>query len=359
MGCGSSKRVEATVAADVYRPAPTSIALFDINAIEEPWLISTVHHHQPSSKPTSHVPAPILEKLDTFELASDVPSSWSEVSKALQHLKPTFQSPPPPPPPDAHVSPAADNKNPIPKNPSFHTLEELDAQLSTKKKDSARVTQLNESARVTVAPPAPQVEVEGIRPLRENSFIVRDRLEKEGKSVSRPSDGGRRRRDLLSEFPEKCPPGGEEAVVLYTTTLRGVRRTFEDCERARSAVEGWRVVVDERDVALHGGYLVELRELLGEGVAVPRLFVKGRYVGGVEQVVELNESGRLGELLDSARVRRGVGRRECEGCGGARFVPCLGCSGSCKAVDKDGNGMVRCGLCNENGLVHCPLCHPQ
>lgn len=147
--------------------------------------------------------------------------------------------------------------------------------------------------------------------------------------------------------------------MLYTTTMRGVRRTFEDCERVRTALDGWRVAVDERDVALHGGYLAELRLLLGEGVAVPRLFLKGRYLGGVEEVVELNESGQLGELLDSSGVGRGLGRRTCEGCGGARFVPCLRCNGSCKVVDKDGNGPVRCGLCNENGLVHCPLCHTQ
>ncbi|RWR93312.1 glutaredoxin domain-containing protein [Cinnamomum micranthum f. kanehirae] len=188
MGCGSSKRVEGTVAADVYRPAPTSIALFDVNTIEEPWLISTVHHHQPSSKPISHVPAPILEKLDTFEIASDAPYSWSEVSKALQHLKPSLQSPTPTPPPPHPMCTLAPPP-PTTRNPSKRTPPSTRSKKSTpnsppKKKDSPRVTQLNESAQSRVAPPAPPVEVEGIRPLRENSFIVRDRLEKEGKAGS-------------------------------------------------------------------------------------------------------------------------------------------------------------------------------
>ena len=58
MGCASSKRID--VAVDVYRPAPTSFAVFDINAIEEPWfkVYDTQEQHQ--EKPTL-VPAPILE----------------------------------------------------------------------------------------------------------------------------------------------------------------------------------------------------------------------------------------------------------------------------------------------------------
>jgi glutaredoxin domain-containing cysteine-rich protein 1 len=43
------------------------------------------------------------------------------------------------------------------------------------------------------------------------------------------------------------------------------------------------------------------------------------------------------------------------GCGGARFVPCWECGGSCKVVV--GDGVERCGKCNENGLIMCPICH--
>lgn len=84
------------------------------------------------------------------------------------------------------------------------------------------------------------------------------------------------------------------------------------------------------------------------------MFVKGRHVGGVEELVELNETGRLGRMLTLARIERGPGRQLCEGCGGARFVPCLDCGGSCKVVI--GDAKERCGSCNENGLVHCPAC---
>ncbi|GAB4834583.1 hypothetical protein Ancab_032842 [Ancistrocladus abbreviatus] len=160
----------------------------------------------------------------------------------------------------------------------------------------------------------------------------------------------------------EVPPGGANSVVLYTTSLRGVRRTFEDCNTARSVLETHRVVFDERDVSLHADFLHELRELVeseeaggGGMVPVPSLFGKGRYQGGVEQVVELNEAGRLGRILSWARVERGV--QECEGCGGARFVPCFKCSGSCKVLVGEKGEKGRCPRCNENGLVGCPLCH--
>lgn len=85
-----------------------------------------------------------------------------------------------------------------------------------------------------------------------------------------------------------------------------------------------------------------------------QVFVKGRHLGGVDELMEINETGRFGRMLMLAGIERGPGRQLCEGCGGARFVPCLDCGGSCKVVV--GDGKERCGSCNENGLVHCPAC---
>ncbi|XP_059640991.1 uncharacterized protein LOC132283112 [Cornus florida] len=383
MGCASSRRIEATV--DAYRPAPASFAVFNINDIEEPWIMVDGAHQQHQEKPT-HVPATILEKLNKLE--SDTPHSWDEVSKALEdHLKPTLHNPTPPAPnqnpkppttPPAQDSPDQPLKNVPRKSFSFHTLEELDAKLTFKPNELRKTESMNElnkarssvktelkkatnsiktESRVGVVPATesrvgviPATESGGYKPVKENIFIVRDKLEreKEGKAPILA------KRDPLSDYPEKCPPGGSEAVVLYTTSLGGVRRTYEDCNRARSILEFHRVVFDERDVSLHGEFRSELRELLGEEASVPRLFLKGRYVGGVEEVVSLNETGRLGKMMSWARVERGVGRQACEGCGGARFVPCLDCGGSCKLVI--GDKKERCPNCNENGLVHCPLC---
>ncbi|KAF9617449.1 hypothetical protein IFM89_036410 [Coptis chinensis] len=76
---------------------------------------------------------------------------------------------------------------------------------------------------------------------------------------------------------------------------------------------------------LHGQFLNELREMLGERVSVPRLFIKGRYIGGVDETIELNELGRLNKLLNAVGRSREPGSDVCEGCGGPRFVPCLEC----------------------------------
>ncbi|KAH6822637.1 hypothetical protein C2S53_008078 [Perilla frutescens var. hirtella] len=349
MGCASSKRID--VAVDVYRPAPSSFAVFDINAIEEPWVKGgsddgdSVDEKQPS-----HVPAPLLEKLNAID---DAPRSWDEVSKALEDLKPKLNAAPPPPPP------ASDEKQASPPPPPqdgkasrIHTLEELEAKISSKPTENKK--QQDELKRFDSAKTG-VVNTVGVgvaKSLKDNIFIVKDReeREKEGKPA------GFVRRDPLGDFEEICPPGGADAVVVYTTSLGGVRRTYEDCNRVRQLMETYQVVFDERDVALDGGFLSELRELVGEGAAVPRVFVKGRYIGGAEEVVGLNETGRLSRILNWARVERGAGRLGCRGCGGARFVPCLGCGGSCKIVVEGKRERERCGECNENGLVHCPIC---
>ncbi|KAJ6852690.1 uncharacterized protein M6B38_254055 [Iris pallida] len=329
MGCASSKGGEEVAAADVYRPPPTSIALFDINSIDEPWLVKDVEtgveeEEEEEKKKPMHIPLPLLEKLESYELAPQY--SWSEVSKALEDLKPSLHKQNPKAPPPS----AAVEKRPQPPSSS------------------------------PVRPPPP--EISGLHPVKKNSFLIRDREERERNSNNpRPW----RRRDPLEGYPERCPPGYRPgSVVLYTTTLGGVRRTYEDCDRVRKVVEvvaeDAGVEVDERDVSLHGEFLKEVRELVGEGAAVPRLFVMGRYIGGAEEVAELNETGRLKEMMRwtaSRGGRREGSRRDCEGCGNARFVPCLDCSGSCKVVGEDGKEVVRCSKCNENGLVLCPLCH--
>ncbi|XP_073110522.1 uncharacterized protein [Elaeis guineensis] len=369
MGCASSKRVEAAVAADVYRPPPTSISIFDVSAIQEPWLITTITEEDPKQqqqekKTITPLPLPILEKIESYEFS---PHSWSEVSKALEDLKPSLHQPPPLPSKTNRPQlppPSSDRKSPPQKTSSLHTLEELAAQLSssTNKKNPPF------SPPRSLSPPRPpSLELAGFKPVKENSFIIRDRQERESKKASgdlTATARWRRRRDPLEGYPERCPSGNGDGVVLYTTTLHGVRRTFEDCEWVRRAVEVHAVevgvVVEERDVSLHGDYLKEVRELVGEGAAVPRLFIRGRYVGGVKEVAELGETGKLREMLCwmAARGERGRGGwRECKGCGGARFVPCLECNGSCKVVAEDGKGVLRCGKCNENGLMLCPLCH--
>jgi glutaredoxin domain-containing cysteine-rich protein 1 len=91
-------------------------------------------------------------------------------------------------------------------------------------------------------------------------------------------------------------------VVLYTTTLRVVRGHVRGLQRrARAAGEPGRGgEFQERDVSIHGpGPAVPVwpvgRDL--EKAVPPRLFVRGRDVGGAAQVLALHEEGRLVPLL--------------------------------------------------------------
>ncbi|XP_074317686.1 uncharacterized protein LOC141653739 [Silene latifolia] len=388
MGCATSKQVDATTPYDLYRPPPSSFAVFDINTIEEPWLkLDNVPHLENQQNP-SHVPPPLLEKLNTLENEeSDQPRTWEEVSKALvEYKKPAASVEKLEANPKSDQDSTQARRKPR-KSFSFHTLAELEApknemgnnqltrlkragstqNLSTMSQDLDSDGPNNMAAKKH---PAPLKKTDfttrdesnpsqGGRSLIANPFIQRDRMEREKEGKEAAFDRiMKSKRDPLSEFPEKCPPRGANSVVLYTTSLGGVRRTFENCNRVRAILENHRIVFDERDVSLHGEFLAELRSVVGEevgAVPVPRLFIKGRYLGGADEVVELNETGRLGRILSGAGVERGVGWVGCEGCGGARFVPCMECGGSCKVTV--GGDKERCPNCNENGLVHCPLCH--
>ncbi|ESQ40300.1 hypothetical protein EUTSA_v10013788mg [Eutrema salsugineum] len=161
---------------------------------------------------------------------------------------------------------------------------------------------------------------------------------------------------ILKSFPEKCPPGGENSVVIYITSLRGIRKTFEDCNAVRSILDSHEVRFSERDVSMHSVYKEEIRGIMGtKQVKIPAVFVKGRMIGSVEEVVRLEEEGKLGILLECMPKAR-LGGRCCRGCGGMRFVMCAVCNGSCKVMEEEKKSMVKCLECNENGLVICPFC---
>ncbi|KAE9465709.1 hypothetical protein C3L33_02412, partial [Rhododendron williamsianum] len=55
----------------------------------------------------------------------------------------------------------------------------------------------------------------------------------------------------LLDFEENCPPEGNERVILYTTSLKGIRKTFEDCNSVKFLLESFKVVYFERDISLH------------------------------------------------------------------------------------------------------------
>ncbi|GMH15651.1 hypothetical protein Nepgr_017492 [Nepenthes gracilis] len=175
---------------------------------------------------------------------------------------------------------------------------------------------------------------------------------------------------------------GKKRCVLYFTSLRGVRKTYEDCCDVRIILKGLGIKVDERDVSMHSGFKEELRGLLGDGFnrgGLPRVFVGEKYIGGAEDIRGMHEEGRLEKVLEGCqRVEDDGGSRlhsgVCEACGDIRFVPCETCSGSCKIYyegcydsydhhhhhndecEEGEYGFQRCPDCNENGLIRCPIC---
>ncbi|KGN54518.1 uncharacterized protein At3g28850 [Cucumis sativus] len=146
------------------------------------------------------------------------------------------------------------------------------------------------------------------------------------------------------------------AIVIYFTSLRGIRKTYEDCCFVRTIFRGFRVLVDERDISMDSLFRKEMQEKLGGGTAsasLPQVFMGGKHIGGAEEIRQMNESGELAGMLKgfpAAEVRSVCGR-----CGDARFVPCVNCNGSRKLFGEDG-GLRRCPKCNENGLIRCPFC---
>ncbi|XP_010246872.1 PREDICTED: uncharacterized protein At3g28850 [Nelumbo nucifera] len=150
-------------------------------------------------------------------------------------------------------------------------------------------------------------------------------------------------------------PGTEDRIVLYFTSLRGIRRTYEDCCAVRAVFKGLRVPVDERDISMDSAYRMELQRVLGEKiVSLPQVFIRGKYIGGADEIKQLHEVGELVKLLE------GFPSRDpgfvCESCGDVRFIPCLNCNGSRKVFDEEAEQLRKCPECNENGLIRCPNC---
>ena len=160
------------------------------------------------------------------------------------------------------------------------------------------------------------------------------------------------------------PPDSARKVVLYLTSLRGIRKTYEDCWSTRSILHGYGVRVDERDLSMHAGFKDELNAALGAPAGrLPQVFADGRHLGGAEEIRRMHEAGELSRALEACEMApppsaggKGIALDACSGCGGVRFVPCEECSGSCKLFLEEVGTFRRCPDCNENGLVRCPLC---
>ncbi|XP_059577658.1 glutaredoxin domain-containing cysteine-rich protein 1 [Alligator mississippiensis] len=150
-------------------------------------------------------------------------------------------------------------------------------------------------------------------------------------------------------------------IIIYTTSLRVVRTTFERCELVRKIFQNHRVKFEEKNIALNSDYGKELDERCRRVCEVPSLpvvFIDGHYLGGAEKILSMNESGELQDLL--TKIERVQHPHECPSCGGFGFLPCSVCHGSKMSVIRncftDSFKALKCTACNENGLQRCRSC---
>uniref|UniRef100_A0A3B4Z344 Glutaredoxin and cysteine rich domain containing 1 n=1 Tax=Stegastes partitus TaxID=144197 RepID=A0A3B4Z344_9TELE len=150
-------------------------------------------------------------------------------------------------------------------------------------------------------------------------------------------------------------------IVIYTTSFRVVRTTFERCELVRKIFQNHRVKFVEKNIALDSEYGKELEERckrVGEPPSLPVVFIDGHYLGGAEKILGMNESGELQDLL--TKIERVQHPQTCQTCGGFAFIPCPTCHGSKMSVFRncftDSFKALKCTSCNENGLQPCVSC---
>ncbi|XP_030048485.1 glutaredoxin domain-containing cysteine-rich protein 1 isoform X1 [Microcaecilia unicolor] len=122
-------------------------------------------------------------------------------------------------------------------------------------------------------------------------------------------------------------------IVIYTTSLRVVRNTFERCEIVRKIFQNHRVKFEEKNIALNIDYGKELDDrcrMVSEVPSLPVVFIDGHYLGGAEKILSMNESGELQDLL--TKIERVQHPHACTACGGYGFRPCSVCHGSKMSV---------------------------
>ncbi|KAE9608063.1 hypothetical protein Lal_00003523 [Lupinus albus] len=150
------------------------------------------------------------------------------------------------------------------------------------------------------------------------------------------------------------PHSDHNTIVFYFTTLRIIRRTYEDCRVVRSILQGLGITIDERDVSIDDRFRDELRSILGHwNITLPCVFIGGKYIGGADDVKRLYNSGELQVLIEKLPRSKANG---CDICGGLRFVVCDICDGSHKVFMEKSGSTIKCGTCNANGLIRCPMC---
>lgn len=72
----------------------------------------------------------------------------------------------------------------------------------------------------------------------------------------------------------------EGRVVLYTTSMGVIRKTWEQCRRVKNTLQTLLIRFEERDVFMNRTHQKEVMDRMGLAhVVVPQLFVEGQHLG--------------------------------------------------------------------------------
>ena len=80
-------------------------------------------------------------------------------------------------------------------------------------------------------------------------------------------------------------------VEIYTKMMCGY------CVRAKRLLEMQKIPYEEIAVDFGGAKKAEMVQRAGGQMTVPQIFINGRHVGGCDELMSLEQQGRLDELL--------------------------------------------------------------
>jgi glutaredoxin 3 len=80
-------------------------------------------------------------------------------------------------------------------------------------------------------------------------------------------------------------------VEIYTKSTCGF------CSRAKRLLDMKRVAYEEVEVDFGGARKAEMVDRAGGRSTVPQIFIDGRHVGGCDELMRLEQQGKLDELL--------------------------------------------------------------
>lgn len=147
-----------------------------------------------------------------------------------------------------------------------------------------------------------------------------------------PSDA----EEMVQSWPSKIISESKKRVVVYMTSFPLSNSVFEACKTVRLILMKLGVMVEEFDMLMDSSFIIELQRIMqNDRLLLPRVFIGGRYVGGVNEVMRMNESGQLKKFVEGLpETEPGV----CEDCGGYKFVLC------------NSTEFRTCTTCSENDL---------